>query len=417
MNRKQRWTSALCTLLCVSLLLVSMPCMTASAAQVGDIDGNAQIDMNDSFRLYLYASGQIRLTQDALLRADYNGDGRVDMMDSFALYLRVSGRTGAGIVVRDGVTDESVYMKNIRLYNSATGKTYTAGSRSQLQETVAELVRYELGADKFGEKSDEAWKAMAIAAYTVLARHCYYGATYEIWMAEDLDLSRKTDKRIYDAVGSVLGVKLAYNDASMSAYDQLCQVFYSSSSAGVSCTSLNAWGYVQLPYLQSVESPYDTDEWIAYYSLGTDTLTATFQITVDDLIDCVSRYMEETIYCEKRDGEYSFFATQADGPYWARSNLYYYRSNGEKRYVTGLDVRNSINIYGVPHVRSHAYTVLSETNGLLTIQTKGYGHGVGMSGYGMIGYANDAGWTHQQILAHYFSITADTPYGLVGPKW
>ena len=33
---------------------------------------------------------------------------------------------------------------------------------------------------------------------------------------------------------------------------------------------------------------------------------------------------------------------------------------------------------------------------------RGWGHGVGMSQYGALGYAND-GWTYDQILAHFYT--------------
>src|SRR3954452_12165483 len=41
----------------------------------------------------------------------------------------------------------------------------------------------------------------------------------------------------------------------------------------------------------------------------------------------------------------------------------------------------------------------------------GYGHGVGMGQYGAQGYAQH-GWTHQQILAHYYQGTALGPRGV-----
>jgi len=40
-----------------------------------------------------------------------------------------------------------------------------------------------------------------------------------------------------------------------------------------------------------------------------------------------------------------------------------------------------------------------------TIRGAGYGHGVGMSQYGAMGYASH-GWTHDRILAHYYRGTA-----------
>ena len=39
-----------------------------------------------------------------------------------------------------------------------------------------------------------------------------------------------------------------------------------------------------------------------------------------------------------------------------------------------------------------------------TIRGAGFGHGVGMSQYGAYGFAKH-GWTHEQILAHYYTGT------------
>src|SRR4029079_12316019 len=41
---------------------------------------------------------------------------------------------------------------------------------------------------------------------------------------------------------------------------------------------------------------------------------------------------------------------------------------------------------------------------LFTLNGHGWGHGIGMSQYGALGYAQH-GWTHQQILQHYFTGT------------
>jgi stage II sporulation protein D len=42
---------------------------------------------------------------------------------------------------------------------------------------------------------------------------------------------------------------------------------------------------------------------------------------------------------------------------------------------------------------------------LFTLNGHGWGHGIGMSQYGALGYAQH-GWTHQQILQHYFTGTS-----------
>ena len=37
------------------------------------------------------------------------------------------------------------------------------------------------------------------------------------------------------------------------------------------------------------------------------------------------------------------------------------------------------------------------------VSGRGWGHGVGMSQYGALGYAQEDGWTYDQILGHYYT--------------
>ena len=415
----RRLKVALALTLCLLVTVASVP-LSASAAVYGDLNGDNKMNTQDALLLFNNASGTITLSSSQKIAADLNEDSRIDMTDAAMLYQKASG-VDTGPVhphVRAGITSESTYMKNIKVVNKTTGKTFTGSTKANLQKAVAEVVKYEVGMSTFGRKSDEAWKAFAVAAYTLLAKHCYYGSAYNIWMSNDLDLTNTTDRRIYDAVGEVLGIKVAYNTSSKSAYNQLCDMYYSASSAGVTCSTLTAWGYTYLEYMPVVESKYDTDAWIDYYSGGISSHTNSFSISMTELLSCVAKWMDEDkIYYDKVSGQFSLYPIHKDGPYWAYSNLYYINSQNQKMYITGLDIYHAINSYGKPHCYSHAMTVLRESNGTLTIQTKGEGHGIGISQYGAAGYANEAGWTYDQILAHYLGITNKTSWGLVGPKW
>ena len=52
--------------------------------------------------------------------------------------------------------------------------------------------------------------------------------------------------------------------------------------------------------------------------------------------------------------------------------------------------------------RAPAPTPAAVTATTFFVSGRGWGHGVGMSQYGALGYANE-GWTHDQILAHYYT--------------
>ena len=51
----------------------------------------------------------------------------------------------------------------------------------------------------------------------------------------------------------------------------------------------------------------------------------------------------------------------------------------------------------------------TETAASWTFSGAGWGHSVGMSQWGAVGYAQN-GWNYQQILTHYFTGTTITTY-------
>ena len=77
---------------------------------------------------------------------------------------------------------------------------------------------------------------------------------------------------------------------------------------------------------------------------------------------------------------------------------------------TGQEVRDALAL------RSAAFTVAC-ADGKFTFTTRGFGHGVGMSQYGAVGFALEEGWSYAQILTHYYSLKPSSKYKLVKPVW
>ncbi len=270
-----------------------------------------------------------------------------------------------------------------------------------INEEITADVKYELGSSRYAQNSTEAWKAHAVVSYTRLCYVCSSGATFTINMREDVNLNNANDKRIYDAVGEVLGIKLMTG----SGYSELCNVFYSASAAGTTSSCGKVYT-ADLPYVRSVYSP-ETDALLSKYgSAWTDTYTASF----DSILADVEDYMEETIYYDQKAGNYPLYATEWDGAYVSRVNLYY-MDGGEKIYLKGRHIQAALGL------RSASFTVSPASGGNLPLTTYGHGHGLGLSQLGAVIYANDYGWTYDQILAHYFSITASSAHQLCKPNW
>ena len=325
------------------------------------------------------------------------------------------------IPLREGVLNESEYYPLFRIKDSKTGKTIVPTTKEELQLGVFYVLKRELGSASTMVKSTEAQKAQAVAAYTYVLYYCSSSSSsYYTFAFDSYDPNNANDKKLYNAVGEVLGVKIIYTAKSLK--KQAINAMYSCSSAGVSSTCSKVYT-ANLPYLVSVKSPYDTDTYIKKYSGGRDQSTATFKITYKELLSALAEELDiasAEIYAEEKE-DVPVYATSWDGGkggYVYQTNLYYYKS-GKKTYIRGKDVRDAVNSYTDLKMRSHSFevTAYDESSGTMTIRTKGYGHGLGLSQYGAVGYANEAGWTYDQILAHYYSITADTDYQLVAPKW
>ena len=98
--------------------------------------------------------------------------------------------------------------------------------------------------------------------------------------------------------------------------------------------------------------------------------------------------------------------------YVFHTNFYYLDAKGNKKPLTGYNMRNALNL------RSHAFRVAyDEATQSVTIKTQGWGHGVGLSQMGAVGYANEEGWTYVQILRHYYSVTDTSAHQIVMPVW
>lgn len=69
-------------------------------------------------------------------------------------------------------------------------------------------------------------------------------------------------------------------------------------------------------------------------------------------------------------------------------------------------------------MRSHAFRVTYDAaTDTVSITTQGWGHGVGLSQMGAVGYANEEGWSYVQILTHYYSVTDTSNHKIVMPIW
>lgn len=169
--------------------------------------------------------------------------------------------------------------------------------------------------------------------------------------------------KIVNAVSATKGEYLTYNG-------DFIEAVYHSTSNGYTESSENVWGQ-DYPYLKSVESAWDLSA-SSYLKISTKELS-----TLMDLLGLSNMEdIEISIISRNNSGRVSEVKV-ADKIY------------------TGVELRNLLGL------RSSDFDI--EINGgIVTIITRGYGHGVGMSQYGANGMAKE-GYLYQDIIEHYYS--------------
>jgi len=220
----------------------------------------------------------------------------------------------------------------------------------------------------------EALKTQSILARTYLRKSQSVGKK----LTDTIDTQKYIDKnemkkmwgnsfdtyysKIESAVKSTSDLVVVYQN-------NLIDCVYHSTSNGKTEDSSYVWGN-SFPYLKSVSSTWDINSSSYFRSVDIDKniFLNTFGITDD------SYYVE--ILSRNPSGRVEFIKI------------------GNKVY-TGVEVRNKLGI------RSTDFDIYLKDN-VIQIDTRGYGHGVGLSQYGANGMAKD-GYKHLDIIKHYYT--------------
>ncbi|OLO42300.1 stage II sporulation protein D [Alkalihalophilus pseudofirmus] len=176
--------------------------------------------------------------------------------------------------------------------------------------------------------------------------------------------------RIREAVAHTQGQVLTYDGNPITA------AFFSTSN-GYTENSEDYWPN-PIPYLRSVESPWDTNS---------PRFTATTAISV-------SEFQEKLGVQLPPDGSVGQIINRTDGNRVAQVNI-----NGKE--LTGRQVREKLAL------DSSDFNWRRQGDQII-VETRGWGHGVGMSQYGANGMAKE-GRTYQDIIQHYYQGVAVSP--------
>ncbi len=228
----------------------------------------------------------------------------------------------------------------------------------------------------------EALKAQAVASRTYALKRMEYNKDKEYDVVDsimnqvyldDAYLRNVWQNNYITNINKLRKVVNATLDEYITYDGEVIDAMFFSTSNDYTESSENVFDF-SLPYLKSVDSPWDKEVSGAYQNTKNMLLTD--------------------------------FYSMLDLPYNKNLDIEIIKRSNTNRILL-LKINNhefkGTEVYNKLSLRSTDFTI--ELKGdYLTITTKGYGHGVGMSQYGALGMAK-TGYTYKEILKHYYSHT------------
>ena len=244
-----------------------------------------------------------------------------------------------------------------------------------VQYYIADLLPQIVEAEIGGGSPVEAIKAQAIAAHTFVR---YYN---DIEKDAPAVSKKAPTEKVKTACAQVLNKLITVNGEPV--YTPYC-----AATAGRTNSSAEVWGGM-LSHLQSVESKYDSEDkknWNTTKSMPVDSVKSVLQSKTGITVTGEpSTWLERINYTAGGYNKNMKICGQTT-----------YQSDGKTVTITGRVIRESI-----LSLKSAWFTwEIQGTSFIFT--TRGYGHGVGLSQMGAIGYANH-GWNYEKILTHYYT--------------
>ena len=343
---------------------------------------------------------------------------------------------------------------NLLQYNNVMYRgnavVYTKGylvNRLDIEKYLYGVVCKEIGYSQ----PTEALKAQAVAsrsfaAYSISSTNNYYDISKTTQVYGGYTAERAYDcTSVYNAVKATAGEYVYYDG-------KMAQTFFSAHAGGYTENNDNVWGGSPVAYLRSVPSTYDNigtayDKWTLTYTPAQLQDLATSYMKKIGQSGSFGTFKELRLYYDNADGSgqtksgratkavlvgtgaavtaeknnirtllnvKSTMITASGGSVSSEVPSEVYVKNGygntQKRswkelYAIGSGgvkelLGNLVNPFVSTANKTYAMGS-SAAGGNITINGKGYGHGVGMSQYGAIGMAK-AGYTYDEILKHYF---------------
>ncbi len=209
--------------------------------------------------------------------------------------------------------------------------------------------------------AQEAWKAQAVAIHSYLEYHKQYGSSANALIytpVEDIPASARS--AIRKAVESVKDEVLTYNGSVIDAVWSASAGYNTQTGVYGTCSSLDAWGS-DVPYLKSVESPYER------------------------------QYHEKMRRIIGKDYDYVEYKDSRTGEPYQSADTTHKDLGGFVQYNTLVSNGRSYRYIGQFVSSRYCFDFSTDAAGVPCMYYYGFGHGVGMSQCGAVGYAAEGG--------------------------
>ena len=259
----------------------------------------------------------------------------------------------------------------------------------KIKDYIAGVIRGEIPANF----EEEAIKAQSVAAYTYLISSIdtylkspspkLKGAiistnpsSHQSFVSEDeakilyKENFKEYNKKILKAVDETLGKVITYQDKPIIAA-------YHSNSSGITESAKNIWGK-DVPYLIPVSSPLDLE-----VSLNKSSKS----FSVEEVDSILKKQFPDIQLSEDKN---LWFSNQNISPSGYTIDI-----------KVGDQTLNGSKIRSIFSLKSSSFAIVYKNNSF-EFETKGFGHGVGMSQYGANQMAKK-GLSYTEILNHYYS--------------
>ncbi len=205
--------------------------------------------------------------------------------------------------------------------------------------------------------AQEAWKAQAVAIHSYLEYHKQYGSSANALIytpVEDIPSSARS--AIRKAVESVKDEVLTYNGSVIDAVWSASAGYNTQTGVYGTCSSLDAWGS-DVPYLKSVESPYER------------------------------QYHEKLRRIIGKDYDYVEYNDSRTGEPYQSADTTHKDLGGFVQYNTLVSNGRSYRYINQFVSSRYCFDFSADAAGVPCMNYYGFGHGVGMSQCGAVGYA------------------------------